>query len=149
MYLPKGRHPFVYMSLNIEPSNVDVNIHPTKHEVHFLHEEVIIERIKESLEAKLLGNNASRTFLVQSLLPGAEELSTSSSSTKKSTENDANDIDSEKKIKVYAKDLVRSDSKEQKIDKFYGNLSQSQKTNNVTTTGKENEFNKMQKIIRK
>lgn len=134
IYLPKGRHPFVYMSLEIEPSNVDVNIHPTKHEVHFLHEEIIIVRIKESLEAKLFGNNDSRTFLVQTLLPGAEDFS--SSSQKKSAEHDTNDNDlAEKKTKVHAKDLVRSDFKEQKLDKFYGNLSQSQsqKINDDTT----------------
>lgn len=101
------------MSLEIEASNVDVNVHPTKHEVHFLHEEVIVERIKAELEVKLLGNNASRTFLVQSLLPGAMK-------------SDENEMKSEKEKVVYAKDLVRSDSKEQKIEKFFGNTSLTQ-----------------------
>ena len=31
-YLPKNSHPFIYLSLEIAPQNVDVNVHP-----HLLH----------------------------------------------------------------------------------------------------------------
>ena len=51
--------------------NVDVNVHPTKHEVHFLHEETVVATIANSIEAVLQGSNHSRTFFIQSLLPGA------------------------------------------------------------------------------
>lgn len=64
-YLPKNTHPFVYLSLELDPNTIDVNVHPTKHEVHFLNEEQIIEVIVSELETKLLGSNNSRAFYVQ------------------------------------------------------------------------------------
>ena len=70
-YLPKHTHPFIYLSLEINPHNVDVNVHPTKREVHFLHEDAIVEGIQSSIDAKLAGANASRTFFTQTLLPGS------------------------------------------------------------------------------
>lgn len=68
-YLPKDKHPFMYMSLEVNPMNVDVNVHPTKHEVKFLHEEMIIESIQKCVETKLLGANESRQYYTQMLLP--------------------------------------------------------------------------------
>ncbi|KAJ3191837.1 DNA mismatch repair protein, partial [Irineochytrium annulatum] len=65
MYLPKGTHPFVYMSLEIAPEKLDVNVHPTKKEVMFLHEEKIIESICDSVKIKLANANQSRTFVTQ------------------------------------------------------------------------------------
>ncbi len=41
--LPKGTGPFVFLCLEIAPQNVDVNVHPTKSEVFFLHELQIAE----------------------------------------------------------------------------------------------------------
>lgn len=64
-YLPKNSHPFVYLSLELDPNTIDVNVHPTKHEVHFLNEDQIIETIVSALEAKLLGSNDSRAFYTQ------------------------------------------------------------------------------------
>lgn len=52
-------------SLVIAANNVDVNVHPTKHEVHFLHEDAIIESVQKAVDSKLLGSNSSRTFLTQ------------------------------------------------------------------------------------
>ncbi|KAK5002114.1 hypothetical protein LTR28_011815, partial [Elasticomyces elasticus] len=71
-FLPKGGHPFIYLSLEIDPARVDVNVHPTKREVNFLNEEEIIEVICEEIRDSLAKIDTSRTFLTQSLLPGSK-----------------------------------------------------------------------------
>ncbi|KAL3831500.1 hypothetical protein ACJMK2_023241 [Sinanodonta woodiana] len=110
-YLPKNSHPFLYLSLIIAPQNVDVNVHPTKHEVHFLHEDAIIESVQNVIEKKLLGSNTSRTYFTQALLPGASVGIPDDVTAGKSTGGDFEG-------RVYAHQLVRTDSKEQKLDAF-------------------------------
>ena len=68
MFLPKGGHPFVYISLEIEPHRVDVNVHPTKREVHFLNEDEIIAMICDEIRESLSKVDTSRSFMTQSLL---------------------------------------------------------------------------------
>jgi DNA mismatch repair protein MLH1 len=67
-FLPKGGHPFSYLSLEIEPQRVDVNVHPTKREVHFLNEEEIIAIICDAIRENLSKVDTSRSFMTQSLL---------------------------------------------------------------------------------
>lgn len=110
-FLPKGNHPFVYIDLLIEPKNVDVNMHPTKHEVNFLYENEIVEKIKGAFEAKLIGSNETRELYTQQLLPGASD---------PTLLYDEQSSIQGKETKVYAKDIIRSDSKEQKLEKFFG-----------------------------
>ncbi|XP_017061507.1 DNA mismatch repair protein Mlh1 [Drosophila ficusphila] len=111
-YLPRGQHPFVYMSLTLPPQNLDVNVHPTKHEVHFLYQDEIIEKIKEQVEARLLGSNSTRTFYKQLRLPGAPDLDETQSA--------------DKTQRIYPKELVRTDASEQKLDKFLAPLVKSE-----------------------
>ncbi|XP_022080123.1 DNA mismatch repair protein Mlh1-like isoform X2 [Acanthaster planci] len=112
-YLPKGTHPFLYLSLEISPNNVDVNVHPTKQEVHFLHEEAIIEDIQQSIEQKLLGCNFSRTYFTQALLPSAPIPVTEV--TQKSSEASCAGTAS---ATVYAHQMVRTDDRAQKLEAF-------------------------------
>ncbi|XP_008945033.1 PREDICTED: DNA mismatch repair protein Mlh1, partial [Merops nubicus] len=113
-YLPKGTHPFLYLSLEIAPQNVDVNVHPTKHEVHFLHEDSILERVQQHVESKLLGSNSSRMYFTQTLLPGADCSSSEVVKPAASSSGAARGTGD----KVYAHQLVRTDSREQKLDAF-------------------------------
>ncbi|XP_008152325.2 DNA mismatch repair protein Mlh1 [Eptesicus fuscus] len=114
-YLPKNTHPFLYLSLEISPQNVDVNVHPTKHEVHFLHEDSILERVQQHVESKLLGSNSSRTYFTQTLLPS---LAGPSGEVVKSTTGVTPSSASGSGDKVYAHQMVRTDSREQKLDAF-------------------------------
>eukprot|EP00794_Sanderia_malayensis_P005440 gene5440-6119_t len=117
-YLPKDKHPFIYMSIKILCSNIDVNIHPTKHEVHFLHEEAIIESIQRAVDSKLLGANESRHYYTQTFIPtlGQTTLAdiTDISSTSLEEQKSVN-----KNEKVYAHQMIRTDAREQKIEAFY------------------------------
>lgn len=111
-FLPKGGHPFTYLNLEIEPARVDVNVHPTKREVNFLNEDDIIEQICTTIRVKLAAVDTSRTFLTQSLLPGARVPVAASSGealppplTPASRSNQ----------KPYENNLVRTDAKLRKI----------------------------------
>lgn len=64
-YLGKGKHPFVYLSMEIAPNCVDVNVHPTKHEVHFLNEDAIIHKIQSNADLLLKSASTSRSFTIQ------------------------------------------------------------------------------------
>lgn len=72
-FLPKGGHPFVYLSLDIEPQRVDVNVHPTKREVNFLNEDEITGFICNAICTKLSQVDTSRSFLMQTLLPSSNK----------------------------------------------------------------------------
>ena len=49
--------------LRLPGSHVDVNVHPTKREVGFLHQEALIEHIRAAVEAQLLASNDRRALV--------------------------------------------------------------------------------------
>lgn len=97
-------------SISISPENIDVNVHPTKHEVHFLHEDRIIECIQKTIEERLLSCTSSRTYYTQSLLPSkVSNFPTGSLQHEKKSAED---------VKVYDYRLVRTDTKGRKLDAY-------------------------------
>jgi DNA mismatch repair protein MLH1 len=65
-YIGKNNHPFVYLSLLMKPQNVEVNVHPTKQVIHWLHEDEIVDEIREQVNKKILESNGSRLFIPSS-----------------------------------------------------------------------------------
>ncbi|KAH9128692.1 hypothetical protein LEN26_005761 [Aphanomyces euteiches] len=106
-YLPKHTHPFIYLALDIPPNHVDVNVHPTKREVHFLHEDAVVESITNRMNTLLQGGNQSRSFTVQPIaammtshLNMREKASARLSDEEKDEDNSDSDTPKKKKIKT-------------------------------------------------
>jgi DNA mismatch repair protein MLH1 len=122
-FLPKGGHPFFYLSLEIDPARVDVNVHPTKREVHFLNEDEIVAMICESIGESLSKVDTSRSFLTQSLLsnpkvPFATPMKQTAPITGTPTTGDVSDRSGTRVPKTATRrenNLVRTDSSARKI----------------------------------
>ncbi len=52
-FLPKGQHPVFILFIDIPPSTVDVNVHPTKREVRFSHADVVHAIVKTAIRQPL------------------------------------------------------------------------------------------------
>ncbi|GAP86375.1 putative DNA mismatch repair protein [Rosellinia necatrix] len=134
-FLPKSGHPFVYLSLEIDPQRVDVNVHPTKREVNFLNEDEIIQGICESIREKLAAVDTSRTFMTQTLLPGTTLPGSTSQDT---DESSAKTPAASRKApaRAYENNLIRTDASLRKITSMFpaaGKTSGSSVTADSTT----------------
>ena len=61
-FSPKSERPFLFVALALPRDTVDVNVHPTKREVRFLHQDEIVESVATRLAAVLETNNETRAF---------------------------------------------------------------------------------------
>lgn len=60
--LMKGRHPLAVLNIEVDPGAVDVNVHPTKSEVKFLHEPQVFALIGRAVRAALAGHIEIQPF---------------------------------------------------------------------------------------
>ena len=58
-YLPKGHQYFVYLGLEMQPRDIDVNVHPTKKEVGFTNQDEIADSIAELIDKELSIQNTT------------------------------------------------------------------------------------------
>lgn len=115
-FLPKGGHPFVYLSLDIEPHRVDVNVHPTKREVNFLHEDEIIESVCSAVQEQLAAVDTSRQYtLTQTLLPGTQLPAPTTPRASSKTTPALNAPSTSTQRKPYENNTVRVDARDRKI----------------------------------
>ncbi|CVK99923.1 related to DNA mismatch repair protein [Fusarium mangiferae] len=130
-FLPKNGHPFIYLSLEIEPARVDVNVHPTKREVHFLNEDEIIQSICDHIESKLAAVDTSRTFMTQTLLPGAKVIDSTPQIESDGTPSRRTPASKKRR---YSNDLVRTDTTERKITSMFARAGPSESTGSMDRT---------------
>ena len=60
-FLMKGEHPFSALFLSIDPSHVDVNVHPTKKEVRFQNTDMVYRSVKNLIRERLSGQGTIPT----------------------------------------------------------------------------------------
>ncbi|KAF2488128.1 hypothetical protein BDY17DRAFT_243955 [Neohortaea acidophila] len=155
MFLPKGGKPFTYLSLEIDPARVDVNVHPTKREVNFLNEAEIIELVCDEIRTRLGQVDTSRTFMTQSLLGGGVTPSiskanippTETPSTQRPTQQGRSTAKPSTQ-KPYENNLVRTDAKSRKITTMLPQLqSNATLSREPTADGVEYEYTEREATI--
>ncbi len=52
--LPTGRHPIVVLRLELDPSQVDINVHPTKSEIRFLDSNAVFAAVQKAVRRTLV-----------------------------------------------------------------------------------------------
>jgi len=66
--LPKNKYPACFLKIEIDPSLVDVNVHPAKTEVRFQNEDVVLNEVKKAIYQALNSNNIMKEITKETLV---------------------------------------------------------------------------------
>lgn len=61
-YLMKNKYPFIVLNISIDPSRIDVNVHPSKLEVKFSNEQDIFRAVYHAVNNALISHSTVRTL---------------------------------------------------------------------------------------
>ncbi|KAI8906044.1 hypothetical protein EDD86DRAFT_193518 [Gorgonomyces haynaldii] len=115
-FLMKGTHPFVYLALDLDPKTIDVNVHPSKQQVYFLHSQEIIKQICQEIQKQLNSTQDQRSFAPEKHIQPRMEVSHDKQP---------------KKILSGSSNKIRTDYKVQKLDSFFSQKSSPSKTHTI------------------
>lgn len=76
-FLNTGEQPLVVLYISINPSEVDVNVHPTKQEIKFANDQLFYRAIYHAIRDTLVEGNTPRQASAQSFLTGSKPKSVS------------------------------------------------------------------------
>lgn len=79
--VPHGKHPIFALAVDVDPADVDVNVHPTKREVRFRRKDLVYAAVREAVVSAvvdvgfdLLGRSGGLPFRLASSVPPAAQV---------------------------------------------------------------------------
>ena len=121
--------PFAYLSLKVPGSHVDVNVHPTKKEVHFLYEAELCQALQRALEPLVAKHADTRTLAQLSDKPSRRKSSSQSQLSQPSQTQSRGAFHSESQPSQKQttntqpsqrpEKMIRADYRDQQIDSFF------------------------------
>ncbi|CAH8501211.1 unnamed protein product [Schistosoma intercalatum] len=143
---------YVYLNIQLPAHTLDVNVHPTKAEVNFLHEDEIVNGLQDAIEQALLSSAQIQTF-IRNCLPtpitfkNPKDLNIHND---QSINNNSKDLHSSQVI-YRPNEKVRIDLREQQLERFLSpqsNYMNNNDNNMVCSKLKSLHNNSLKKSIR-